>query len=80
MTIRPPWGKLWQKKPVFADYSVSPVHDVEDDVDEETDTGGGTDGGTVVLEGVVTGITAEYPASEPVYTQEGDNVSAKVTI
>jgi hypothetical protein len=52
------------------DYSVSPVHEVVDDVDD-TD---GTD--PPVAQPLVTGVTAEYPISEIIYTVEGDLVVA----
>lgn len=77
MTIRPPWRKLWQKRSQVTDFSVSPVHEIEDDVEPPpTDTGGG---GTPVAEVLVTGVTSEYPTSEIIYTEEGDIVSAVTT-
>lgn len=71
MTIRPPWQKLWAKKPrTLTDYAVSPVHDIEDDVVPNDPVP------TPVAEALVTGITAEYPTSEIIYTDEGDLVTA----
>ena len=73
MTMRPPWGKLARKirrGSYETDFSVSPVHDVEDDVDEEPPTP------PPVAEPLVTGVTAEYPTSEFIYTDEGDIVTA----
>ena len=72
MTIRPPWRKLFRKgASLDTDYSVSPVHDIEDDVDEDDPT-------PTVTEVVVTGITDEYATSETVETEEGDVTVAEV--
>ncbi len=69
--IRPRWRKVFEKgSRGGADYSVSPVHEVVDDVDEDTD------GDPPVAQPLVTGVTAEYPISEIIYTVEGDLVVA----
>lgn len=73
MTIRSPWGKLWKKRGVGVDYTVSPVHDIEDDVDEDDDDGGTDPPPT--LEPLVTGITDEYPDSELIFDEDGDIVT-----
>jgi hypothetical protein len=51
------------------DYSVRPVHEIVDDVDTDDDD-------PPVAQPLVTGVTAEYPISEIIYTVEGDLVVA----
>ena len=68
MTIRPPWAKLWAKKSRdLVDYSVSPVHDIEDEVDPPVDPGDLTP-----TEALFTGITTEHPTSEQLFNDLGD--------
>jgi hypothetical protein len=57
------------------DYSVSPVHEVADDIEED----GGATPPPPVADIVVTGITAEFSASELVFTESGDSTVVETT-
>lgn len=74
MSIRPDWRKLGRKWSRYSSgdaISLAPVHEVADNVVPET-----TNPPPGVAEAVVTGITTEFAASEIIYTQVGDLVSA----
>lgn len=73
MTIRPPWQKLFfKKRSPLTDYSVSPVHDIEDDVDVDEPP---ITPPPPTLEPLVTGVTDEYPTSELIFDEGGDIVT-----
>lgn len=68
--IRPRWGRLFERgNRATVDFSVSPVHEIVDDVGTTPPT---------VLDGVVTGITAEFAVSEFVTDSLGDIITAGV--
>jgi hypothetical protein len=72
-TVRPDWTKIFDRqRRAKTDYAISPVHEIADDVEPDS-----TEEPTT-LEPLVTGVTAEYPASELITDEDGDVVTAGV--